>query len=205
LKLKHMVVLGGWCLLSAAASAQVYGGIGAGLAHSNATNGLDETYVHDYTDHKDQNDIGAIVYLGYAFNQYIAIEGDFLDLGSFTWNAYNIGYDISAKVEAQGYSIGVVGTLPLSENFGLDGKIGVGAIRQKFRCLASCDIPDTSKTSTVLVGAVGAHWNAMKHLRIRTAYEHLGGGSFTAYMSSGDKVTKSADFGLLYAGADLSF
>jgi len=204
-KFSGLAVIAGLSILSSSAMAEVYVGVGAGLTHSNATNGIGEVYVHDSTDQKDQTDVGAIIYGGYAFNKYLAVEADVVDMGSYTWKAQNNGYTISAKVEAQGYTVGVVGTYPLSDKFGLDGKIGIGAIDQKFRCLASCDIPDTDTTTTVLVGAIGAHWDALQNLRIRASYEHLGGGHFKAYYSDGEKFTKTADFGLLYAGAELRF
>lgn len=205
MKIKHIVALCGLCLLSFAASAQVYGGIGAGLAHSNAATKLEESYLHDSTDQKDSNNAGFIVYGGYSFNKYLSVEVDYLDFGKYELDAVDSGYSYELSVKGRGASLAAVGTWPLTEHFGVMGKVGLGVMKQTFHYCEGCGISDTNYTSMIIVGGLGAYWDPMQNLRVRASYEHFGGGHFKAVDAYGFEEKKSADFGLMYASAELRY
>lgn len=204
MKIKSVVIAAGLVALSSSAMAEVYVGVGGGLAHSNAATRLEGTYYHDATDEKDSNDAGYIAFGGYSFNQYLSVEADYIDFGSYKASLSYGGYAFAPSVDASGYSVAAVGTWPLGESFGLSGKIGAGKLTQTFHC-GECNVPDNDHSSLVVVGGIGAYWNATKNLRVRVGYEHFGGGHFKAADSYGNEEKKSADFGLLYGGAELRF
>lgn len=76
----------------------------------------------------DDTDTGYKFQLGYSFNPNLAIEGGYVDLGEMTYKASGtlLGIPGNAKgtVEANGWNIAVVGTLPLNQQFSLFGKFG---------------------------------------------------------------------------------
>jgi hypothetical protein len=204
-KISGLAVIAGLCILSSSAMAEVYVGVGGGLAHSNAATKMEKAYYSDSTDQKDSNNAGFIVYGGYSFNQYLSVEADYIDFGKYKWDSVYNGYSNEMSVKGKGVSLAAVGTWPLTESFGVIGKLGLGEMKQTFHYCESCGISDTNYSSMIVVGGLGAYWNAMQNLRIRASYEHFGGGHFKAVDAYGFEEKKSADFGLLYAGAELRF
>ena len=64
----------------------------------------------------DENDLFAGT-VGYQFNQYFAIEGDYLDFGEF-------GEDDDVNGDLKGLALSAKGRFPLTDSFGIYGKAG---------------------------------------------------------------------------------
>lgn len=81
-------------------------------------------------DTKDENDTGWRIFGGYQFNQYGAIELGYMNIGeisrtlTFTAPVVIAGTSLTGKYEGDGFVADVVGTIPLSEQFALLGRIG---------------------------------------------------------------------------------
>ena len=64
------------------------------------------------------------LYGGYEFNKHFAIEFGYLDFGEFTESLQIDGSPVELSAEADGFTLSVVGTLPLSDRFSLHGTVG---------------------------------------------------------------------------------
>jgi OOP family OmpA-OmpF porin len=74
------------------------------------------------TDHKDT---AYKLFGGYQFNRHVAVEGGYFNLGnsSFRANTSPAGL-LAGETKAQGVNLDLVGTLPLTDNFSLLGRVG---------------------------------------------------------------------------------
>ena len=74
---------------------------------------------------------GAKLFGGYRFNQYVAAEVSYVDLGKFTMSANGTLFATSnpttavASDEPSGFSVDAVGTWPITPEFAVLGRIGV--------------------------------------------------------------------------------
>lgn len=71
----------------------------------------------------DDDDTGFKVFVGYRFNDHVALEGFYTDLGEVSASD---SFD-SVTVESDTVGLSVVGLLPLTPNFELFGKVGFHA------------------------------------------------------------------------------
>lgn len=106
-----------------AASAQTYVGVGVGQSK------LKGDAVDYVTDHRatsvDDKDTTGKAFIGYQFNRNFALEGSYNYLGHYAAS------NRFERAEVQGRSLGLdaVATLPLTQNFGLLGRVGVARTR----------------------------------------------------------------------------
>ncbi len=70
----------------------------------------------------DDEDVGFKIFGGFKFNQYVAAEVGYADLGEVTASALGI----SATAEVDGFQVAAVGSYPI-EQFSLLGKVGIYA------------------------------------------------------------------------------
>ncbi|MEQ5834123.1 outer membrane beta-barrel protein [Marinobacter sp. NFXS9] len=91
---------------------------------------------------KDENDLFAGT-VGYQFNQYFALEGDYLDFGEF-------GEDDDVNSDLKGLALSAKGRLPVTESFGVYGKAGA------FVYSYDVDAFDESETYDEVSPVVGA-------------------------------------------------
>jgi len=61
---------------------------------------------------------------GYEFTQYFGVEIGYLDLGTFKDTIDIGGTLVPVSVSADGFTLAGVGTVPLSERFSLQGRLG---------------------------------------------------------------------------------
>lgn len=64
------------------------------------------------------------VYGGYQFNDYFALEGGYMDLGTFDEQIQQNGTAIPISADADGFTFAARGSVPLGEKFALHGTIG---------------------------------------------------------------------------------
>jgi opacity protein-like surface antigen len=110
--------------------------------------------------------VGVGGYVGYQFNENIAIEAGAQSLGSF---------DISGtSVSASAYNASVLAGVPLNPNFSVYGRLGYGS-------LTAAATGATAKVNSAVYG-IGAKYNIDKNLAVRAEYTRLASdtGTFSA-------------------------
>jgi OOP family OmpA-OmpF porin len=90
----------------------------------------------------DERDTGYKLQLGYKLNQNFAIEGGYVDLGEFAYNASFTGGTAKATVKASGWNLVAMGILPLGDTYSLLGRAGM--IHAKLDATASATGPGGS-------------------------------------------------------------
>lgn len=148
-----LVTLAGISSVAFADDTGAYAGLnlGIGKPNINTPNGED----------KKSSAVGGIV-LGYKFNPYLAVEGQYTGVGKVTDNVSG-----SAKVDAA--SLAVLGILPLNENFNVYGKLGVAATKTT---VSSSLSPMNDATHTGLTYGLGGEYNINHNVGVRLGWDH---------------------------------
>ena len=73
----------------------------------------------------DDNSTAIRIVAGWRFNDYFALEGGYHDFGDFEQTFDDGGGLSTAKLSADGFTFGAVGSIPVSERFSLTGRAGM--------------------------------------------------------------------------------
>jgi OmpA-OmpF porin, OOP family len=124
--------------------------------------GLSGVYVGGTIGSTAITDLGSKVgvggFVGFKFNENIAIEGGVQSLGSYTV--------AGEKVSASAYNVSVLGGLPIDPKFSVYGRLGYGTLTATAKGASAAD------TSSVIYG-VGARYHINQNLAIRGEYTRL--------------------------------
>jgi OmpA-OmpF porin, OOP family len=154
----------------------------------------------DITCAADDSDTGFKVYGGYQFTPNLAVEFGYVDLGEVTASGTDsfLG-TTSVLIEASGFTLAAVGTIPLGDRFGLLGKAGF--FRWDVDASATSSVfgsASDNETGTDLFLGFGGFMNLGKNLSLRVEWER--------FMDVGDEdTTGSTDVDLLSAGIVFRF
>ena len=180
---------------SGAAMAQqgfyVGGGVGQSMTSFNGTD-FSANAANNETLTLEKNKTAYKIFGGYNVNQYFGVEGGFVDFGKpaakFSGNA---GTD-KVSEELSSWFVAAKGTLPLTEQFNLFGKLGVTQNKAKVSSSAGGTSASDSR-SGVLYG-VGAEYNVTKQVGLRVEYEDFGnfGKAFDFNSNTGTGRTKAS-------------
>jgi len=112
----------------------------------------------------DDSDTALSIFGGYQFNKHFGAEIAYTDLGQ----AKASGGGVSASVEATGFEFSAVGTLPLTQQFSLYGKLGF--------FMWDADVKSNvgisgSDDGTDLTYAIGVRWNFAKNLALQAQWQ----------------------------------
>jgi OmpA-OmpF porin, OOP family len=169
--------------LAATAHAQYYGGISIGQSKAGINGGdissqfLDlgfSTPAISLTDKKTSYGVK----LGYQFTPNFAVEGNYTDLGKFSYNATVVPTGTFAStLKVDGFGLDVVGTLPISGGFSLIGRAGVQRMKTDgaFSGSGSVDLFNTGATQTSTAGkfGIGVQYDVSKNLGLRLEAERF--------------------------------
>ena len=72
----------------------------------------------------DSSSIALRIVAGWQLNDYFSLEGGYQNFGEFEQTFDNGGQPVDVSLKADGFTLGVTGTLPLSEQFALFGRAG---------------------------------------------------------------------------------
>ncbi|MEY3201938.1 MAG: hypothetical protein RIR70_1488 [Pseudomonadota bacterium] len=150
----------------------------------------------------DNNDVGYKLQVGYQFNPNFAIEGGYVNLGKFGYSASLTGGSGGGDAKVDGWNIGLLGTLPLANNFGVFAKLGTIDAKVKTRIYAvgtggSGSIDESSTKWKTNLG-LGGTWMVSKNLGVRLEYEE--------FWKLGDKdTTGESDVSMLSIGLSYHF
>jgi OOP family OmpA-OmpF porin len=125
----------------------------------------------------DERDTAYKVFLGYQFNRYLALEGGYFDLGegSFTTDTTTPLGSLSGKLKTRGWSLDLVGSLPVTPKFSVLGRIGAQHGRTKAEYsgtgLAVPAFPSDSKTQTNYKYGAGLQYELTPSVLVRGEWE----------------------------------
>ena len=152
------------------------------------------------TSNMDDKDTGYKVQLGYKFNPNWAIEGGYVDLGKFNYNATYTGGNASGQVKVDGWNLVGVGTVPINDQFSLFGKLGFidAKVEGSLYSTTPGNSGSASKTKGRANWGVGANYNVTKAWGLRAEWER--------FSKLGDSGTMGeSDVDLLSVGAVFNF
>lgn len=128
----------------------------------------------------DRSATGFEFAVGYQVTERVAFEAAYIDLGKTSYAASGTvdggeGFTIDAHVKSRGPALSFIGSMPLSDSFSLDARLGALFGKNKISAGGTIDfgtIPSVSgsdsKTGT-LVG-VGATWTVSSRIGVRIGY-----------------------------------
>jgi len=61
---------------------------------------------------------------GWSFNDYFALEGGYHNFGDFEQEFDDLGTPVTVSLSADGFTLGAVGSLPVTDRFSLIGRAG---------------------------------------------------------------------------------
>lgn len=180
-------------------------GTGALAAQMTEAKGYESVYHHE-----DDDSLAAKLAVGYRFNQYFALEGVYTYLGkskakinATTVNQTSDRVRTSLKVHV--LSVDALGIYPVTNNFEIFAKAGLGLARTKLEISRVAPAPDVtgasseSKTRVTQKLGLGAEWWVTDKVAVRAEYEHL----FNVGKESRNSV--DADYDVVSIGVKYAF
>jgi len=73
----------------------------------------------------DSNSTAFRLFGGWRFNEYFALEGGYQDFGDFEQSTNIEGAPVTVNLSADGFTLGVAGSLPVGERFSVMGRFGM--------------------------------------------------------------------------------
>lgn len=154
--MKKMLVLLGLVSISIPALADDQGfytglNVGIGRPDINTPNGEDK-----------KSAVVSGVVLGYKFNQYLGVEGQYTGIGKVTDN-------VSGSAKGDALSLTAIGFLPMNDTLNLYGKLGVAATKTTVSSSLS-PMSDANRTSVTY--GLGGEYNFNKNIGMRLGWDH---------------------------------
>jgi len=112
----------------------------------------------------DDSDTALSIFGGYQFNKHFGAEIAYTDLGK----AEASGGGVTASVEATGFEFSAVGTIPLTQQFSLYGKLGFFMWDADLKSNVGINASDDG---TDLTYAIGVRWNFAKNLGLQAQWQ----------------------------------
>ena len=162
------------------ADARWYLGVGAGQSRakngdSTVTTALAGTGASVATITRDENEFSYKLFAGYQYNRYLAFEGGYFNLGSYTFSATTTpaGTLSGAVKNTVGANFDVLGTLPLADRFSLFARAGIQSskTRDLFSSTFALSAPTPSKNLTSYKAGLGAGFDFTRNVGMRAEWE----------------------------------
>lgn len=118
----------------------------------------------------DDSDLAWNAIVGYQLNKYFAIEAGWQDLGTADDN--HMRTDIGQSIEVDGFTLGMVGTLPLDEKWFLTGEAGAYQYHLAHQMNADKYV---SATDTAAYFGAGVGYNITDSLSVSAKYRRFAG------------------------------
>jgi OOP family OmpA-OmpF porin len=110
------------------------------------------------------------IYGGYQFNKNLAVEGAYVDQGSFTQKGTAAGRPFTIQTDIQGFMVTAVGTIPLG-SFALFGKAGV--IFENLSAKTTGPVTVTVNDGGALAIGVGARYDFNRSFGLQAEYNYF--------------------------------
>jgi OOP family OmpA-OmpF porin len=172
-KILIAVAIAGACA-AAPASAQWY--IGGGIGAAQAKLGSYSPAVGVGVGGTSNRDTSYKIFGGYQFTPNWGIEGQYSDLGKYDYTVSQAGASSTGSYRVDQWSLAGTGTLPLSSNFYLMGKLGVSSnhVRASAVCVPLGCTSSSSGNKSDLLAGIGIGYNFNKNIGVRFEYENFG-------------------------------
>jgi OOP family OmpA-OmpF porin len=127
---------------------------------------------YDIFNSVDDDTAGYTIGAGYAFNDNFSLEAAYLDFGSHRAETdcppdlLCLVVPAPARADLSGYSIALVGNIPLGERWNFYGKAGLTSWDIEFDGLASA----FDRSSDDLLLGVGLNWSLNEHWKLFAEY-----------------------------------
>lgn len=124
----------------------------------------------------DERDTGYKLFGGYQFNRYFAVEGGYFDLGEFGFTATTLpAGTLDGRIEVDGWNLGLVGIIPVTERFSAFGRIGAqyADTQDRFRGTGSVNVlnPDPEESETNYKAGLGLQYAISRSVGVRLEVE----------------------------------
>ena len=137
---------------------------------------------------------------GYQFNDYIAVEGGYIDFGETTYKANFNGGTAKGSLKAGGADIAAVFSVPVNDTLSVFAKAGVVAADIKAHLNAGAPViladRNTSATEVRPLLGVGAVYKISRDWDLRADYDQVDGLGKSG--STGTVDAKMLSFGVVY-------
>lgn len=168
------------------ALAQVPAGfyLGAGLGQSRTSFSANEFSTGNpaVSETQDKTDTAWKLFGGYNFNRNLAIEAGYVDLGEPEYKYSAAAGSANARVENRAWFIAGKATLPLANQFGVFGKLGLARKRSEVNMSDPSNITGgsfrASKSRNDAVWGLGAEYMFNRNVGLRLEYEDFGSITF---------------------------
>jgi OmpA-OmpF porin, OOP family len=151
--------------------------LGIGKPNINTPNGTD----------KSSSAVAGII-LGYKFNPYLGIEGQYTGIGKVTDNVKG-----SAKGDAA--SLSAIGFYPITEDFNVYGKLGVAHTKTT---VSSNLAPMNDATRTSVTYGIGGEYNFNKNVGMRMGWDHYNAAVDTSASNKNNVNANVVSVGVVY-------
>ncbi len=118
----------------------------------------------------DKSEFAGKVYGGYKFNKYLGAEGALVYLGTATATGTFLGVPTTSDVYAGGLELAGTGTAPITDQFGIIGKLGV--LLWGIRSETGTGFERDDNGTSFAMGA-GLKYDVTKHVGIRFEWERF--------------------------------
>jgi OOP family OmpA-OmpF porin len=150
----------------------------------------------------NDNPAGFTIGAGYRFNRYVALEANYVDLGTATASIDVISpavFNVKEDIHATGETLDVLGSIPVSQRVSLFGKLGLFDYNIKETLSSNVAIPlqNLSTNGSTYDLGVGVEISFTDRLGLRAG--------LTQYHKVGDSSTGQQNLGLAYAQLVLNF
>lgn len=157
----------------------------------------------------DDKDSGYGFLVGYRLTPYLAVEGNYVDLGKVTYRNSSTGtfegepvaLETSLTADTSGLGISVLGILPVSYRWEVYGRAGVLIATNDLDIFLTDGVgrvsDTTSESSTDLFGGAGLSFSFAEIYQARLEYQRV--------FDAGDEVTGEGDVDLISLGITVTF
>tara|TARA_R110002167_G_scaffold366280_1_gene594256 strand:- start:3072 stop:3677 length:606 start_codon:yes stop_codon:yes gene_type:complete len=146
----------------------------------------------------DDTDTGWKLFGGYRFTPNFGAEAFYADLGEFSASGTILGDPATANDEANGFGVSAIGTWPISDEFGVFGKLGFFRWDLESSATIGAVSVSVDDKGTDLTFGVGASYSFNESFSIRVEWER--------FNDVGEEdTTGKSDVDFLSAGVVLSF
>lgn len=187
-------------IISVPASAQWYAGAGVGSSNATGLNGSGAvTATTNVTISGGTRATSWKLYGGYQFTPNWGVEAQYTDLGKRSATATFSGAVVGSaglNASVSQWGIAGTGTMPLSNNFYLLGKLGVSRneIANVTATVGGVTYSGSGTSKTDLLAGLGVGYNFNKNVGVRFEYENFG--KFSSNGGVGGSAIKGDNWGI---------
>jgi OOP family OmpA-OmpF porin len=122
----------------------------------------------------DDSDTSWKIFGGYQWNRYFGVEAAYVDFGKGTANGSLLGVSVAGfSAKAWGLSAQAVGTLPIGDQFGLFGKLGLAYSKADLSGTVAGIPISTDDDDFGLTFGFGAKFNFTRNWGMRVEWERF--------------------------------